>query len=175
VQAVVIGKLKNRLGGHNIGMAPVLLDGTMKEIKAAVVEHIEKYNPGWSKKVGGEASIKLNVFDIFDQRNTVRLVNDRSAGRFVEASAISREQEGKYENKKRLVYLITLITRRGQRRRARLGPESAPSAPRRDVAAGPSSSRRRPPIHAEPQPGPNHLFSLLLITCHICHSTSHTS
>jgi hypothetical protein len=53
VQAVVIGKLKNRLGGHNIGLAPELLDNTMKAIKAAIVEHIEVYNPDWSKKVGG--------------------------------------------------------------------------------------------------------------------------
>ena len=53
VQAVAIGKRKNRLGGHNIGMANKLLDDVMKEIKAAVVEHIEKDNPDWSKKVGG--------------------------------------------------------------------------------------------------------------------------
>ena len=81
------GKLKNRLGGHNIGMANELLDNTMKAIKAAIVEHIEIDNPDWSKKVGGEDSIKRNVFDIFDQHNTVRLVNDRSAERFVEAKS----------------------------------------------------------------------------------------
>jgi hypothetical protein len=34
-------------------MAPELLEDTMKAIKAAIVEHIEKYKPDWSKKVGG--------------------------------------------------------------------------------------------------------------------------
>jgi hypothetical protein len=53
VQAVLIGKLKNRLGGHNIGLAPELLADTMKAINAAIVEHIEKYTPDWSQKVGG--------------------------------------------------------------------------------------------------------------------------
>jgi hypothetical protein len=41
------------LGGHNIGLVPELLDDVMKEIKAAIVEHIGKYSPDWSKKAGG--------------------------------------------------------------------------------------------------------------------------
>jgi hypothetical protein len=42
-----------RLGGHSMGRATKELDDVMKEIKAAIVEHIEKYNPDWSTKVGG--------------------------------------------------------------------------------------------------------------------------
>jgi hypothetical protein len=51
-----------RLGGHNMGRAPLLLDDVMKAIKTTTVEHVEKCEtpPDWSTKVGGEASIHLS-------------------------------------------------------------------------------------------------------------------
>ena len=56
VQAVVIGKLKNRLGGHNIGMANELLNDVMKEIKAGIKDYAEKCDDEldwWTKEGGG--------------------------------------------------------------------------------------------------------------------------
>jgi hypothetical protein len=87
MQAVLIDKLKKdntqRLGGHNIGLAPRLLDEAMKAITATIRDYATKCDnkPSWWTKEGGEASIKRNVFDIFDQHNTFPLVNDRSAER----------------------------------------------------------------------------------------------
>ena len=57
VQAVVIDKLKNRLGGHNIGMANKLLDDVMKEIKAGIKDYAENCDDEldwWTKEGGGE-------------------------------------------------------------------------------------------------------------------------
>jgi hypothetical protein len=96
VQTVLIDKLKKenelRLGGHNMGPAPLLLGAVMKAIIAAIKDYAEKCNhePDWWTKEGGGAPIKRNVFDIFDQHNTDRLVNDRSAQRFLEASPLSQ-------------------------------------------------------------------------------------
>ena len=60
VQAVAIGKLKNRLGGHNIGLAPELLDDTMKAITATIRDYATKSEPRkgawWTKEGGGTPS-----------------------------------------------------------------------------------------------------------------------
>ena len=55
VQAVLIGKPKNRLGGHNIGLAPELLDDTIKAITAGIKDYAEKCDdePDWWTKEGG--------------------------------------------------------------------------------------------------------------------------
>jgi hypothetical protein len=76
-----------RLGGHNMGREPLLLDDVMKAIEATIVEHVEKCEtkPDWSTKVGGGASVRATGNYIFDKHNTAILVNDRSAGRFLEA------------------------------------------------------------------------------------------
>ena len=69
VQAVVIGKLKNRLGGHNIGMANKLLDDVMKEIKAGIKDYAEKCDDelDWWTKEGGEDSVRDTGNYIFDK------------------------------------------------------------------------------------------------------------
>ena len=91
VQAVVIGKLKNRLGGHNIGMANKLLDDVMKEIKAGIKDYAEKCDDelDWWTKEGGEDSVRATGNYIFDKHNTTVLVNDRSAERFVNTDRLA--------------------------------------------------------------------------------------
>jgi hypothetical protein len=59
VQAVLIDKLKKdnelRLGGHNKGPAPVLLDDTMKANTAPTVDYATKCDttPDWWTTAGG--------------------------------------------------------------------------------------------------------------------------
>jgi hypothetical protein len=69
----------------------VLPDAAMKAIKASTVDYARKcdHEPDWWTKVGEKASIKRRVFDIFDQHNTHRLVNDLSASRFLDRSLTS--------------------------------------------------------------------------------------
>jgi hypothetical protein len=57
---LLIGKLKNRLGGHNIGLAPELLDDVMKAITATIRDYATKSEPRkgawWTKEGGGTPS-----------------------------------------------------------------------------------------------------------------------
>jgi hypothetical protein len=93
VQAVLIDKPKKdnelRLGGHNIGPAPVLLDNTMKAIIiATIVDYATKCDtkPDWWTKEGGDLQVPGQT--IFDRNNSTLLVNDRSALSFEEKPAV---------------------------------------------------------------------------------------
>jgi hypothetical protein len=67
---VLIDKLKKendlRLGGHNMGLAPVLLDDAMKAIKATIEDYARKcdHEPDWWTKVGGgvHQALRLRYF-----------------------------------------------------------------------------------------------------------------
>jgi hypothetical protein len=80
-----------RLGGHNTGLAPVLLDDAMKAIKAAT----SKTTRGSAitslvggRRWGGEAPVSATGNHIFDRHNTRLLVSGRPAKRFLEAKPL---------------------------------------------------------------------------------------